>query len=230
MNARRNPGASATASASSYTNTNTSSRPFAFDLSSAMAVKPWERIESFLPAGALRFDLKEKHNIDCDHGHASDGCHVFQGRPLLSLVSTALEQQLLEGLDFLHSHHYIYATRSQSLSEDFTIARVYLIPQDLPNAGHFFRQRPTNIVARAKFYLQIILSHVVRDVMAWCGRESKPSVHLPPLLLEDENVGIFISTMSQSLKYQPLLFRYSPWEICMVQWPLQTPQPNFSRL
>ncbi|TRM59248.1 SNF2 family N-terminal domain-containing protein [Schizophyllum amplum] len=133
-------------------------------------------LSHFLPAGVIPIIAQvEVLRENCQHAHADDGWHALSGdlSKLLSLATTAEDDQLLRGLHYLVRHLFVAITYNVCDTTPSTLLlRIYLIPWDLPKMDGRLRNRNSDVLASARKHLSEAMQRLVRDQQSWEGRLS----------------------------------------------------------
>ncbi|TFK30303.1 hypothetical protein FA15DRAFT_663708 [Coprinopsis marcescibilis] len=134
-------------------------------------------LDNLLRLGTISITLGEdsRPEIYCEHVHASDGWHPYGGTAKFLPLTSLADVRTCQGLEFLVKHQFIDATYRIHKTGRL-IARIYLIPYDLPGARGVLHNRKDVVLGPGKRYLQSLLPRVVAD---WEGNDDAAQSALP---------------------------------------------------
>lgn len=128
-------------------------------------------LDNLLPVGNVFVKLAiEPQHLICDHTHAQDGWHHFNGHSVIPHLSDPEDISFCRQIEFLMKHRFIVATYRATYDAIMAL-RIYLIPYDLSNVQGKLRVRAENVLAPAKRYLRHLLPRIINNEEIWNGLE-----------------------------------------------------------
>lgn len=151
-------------------------------------------LSNFLPAGTVQISLTSGVGPTCCHAHAEDGWHAIDLNFDSGIVNPASED-LVKSLAFLVQQQFIAATYRVSCANSSAqlLARIYLIPYDLPGVNgrlsYNVRKRENGqVLGLARRYISHLLPQIMQDQESWAEGQVHSSFHP---IIEYAAVGIF---------------------------------------
>ncbi|KAG6812075.1 hypothetical protein H0H92_004541 [Tricholoma furcatifolium] len=135
-------------------------------------------LNKLLPLGTVTLYLDPaREGVSCNHKHAEDGWHPFEGSLFFQRVLN--DNELCREIDYLVQHRFISVNYRLGTSTE-VVLRIYIIPHDLPNVQGRLRIRKKEILRPARRSLRKLLPKVVQDQNSW-WHGSVPSQQTPNL-------------------------------------------------
>ncbi|KAH6894963.1 SNF2 family N-terminal domain-containing protein [Coprinopsis sp. MPI-PUGE-AT-0042] len=150
-------------------------------------------LERLLKVGTVSIRLGNDTSADtfCDHVHASDGWHPYNGASRYLPLTNLSDVKLCEGLEFLANHCFVDATYRVT-DDKVLIIRVYAVPYDLPGTKGALRNRKDGLMGPGRRHMRSLLQRLTGD---WKGEGSIESDSVFPKAVDRRTLAEIYSEL-----------------------------------